>query len=204
MAAQPFHGVAVADVKGHPVERDVLHAERFDHRADVGVGEHVEVVLVEQDVACMARQNRRWTVRFDDQGVQQGGFRYAQLPGTAAQAVRREGAREVRVGGQLLVVGQVVVGAGDDADAAGMGVVGEPGEVWRDGLRPGDVQLALRPHEIHLRVHIPEHGGHFTVSRSGMKRSARPTLAMALPSQRTMSAVKSCCPALANSVEPTP
>ena len=50
----------------------------------------------------------------------------------------------------------VVVGAGHDADATGVGVVGEALQVGDERFRLRHVQLAVGVHEVHLRVHVPE------------------------------------------------
>ena len=48
---QSIDGAGNADVERHTVKDDVRNAQAFDDRADMGVGEDIEPVLVEQDVA---------------------------------------------------------------------------------------------------------------------------------------------------------
>ena len=98
----------------------------------------------------------------------------------------------------------MVVGTGDDTNAVGMREVGQLAQVIGEVLGTRHVQLAVRRHEVHLRVYIPENACHSTTSRRGLGLYARPTLADGRPSLSTMSAVKSKLPSLATSEEPTP
>src|SRR5207244_4441766 len=78
------------------------------------------------------------------------------LAGRAAHTVRREGVFPVGRVGELAVAGDVIVGAGDDADAVPVRVVRELLEIGGDMLGVRHVQPAVRFHEVVLGVDVPE------------------------------------------------
>ena len=51
----------------------------------------------------------------------------------------------------------LIVRAGHDPNAVLVGVVGEPLEIRDDALGAGDIQLAVRVHEVDLRIDVPEY-----------------------------------------------
>src|SRR3990172_3913632 len=157
----PLDGVLVAHVEGDAVEHDGVWREHAEHRFHVLVGEGVEPVLVEQDVAlvgadALGQQRPVHLLRIDDERVAQGRLGDLRLALRAAHAVLGEGLAPVRPVRQLAVTGDVVVGAGDDADPVLVGVGGEAREVGDDGLGLGHVQLAVGPHEVVLGIDVPE------------------------------------------------
>ena len=116
----------VADVGRHAEDDDLVRIERVEQRLGVGVREHVEVLLQEQDLPLAldhARDEPR-RKRNEREGQRVTLFRLEDLLGAAraAQAVRRKRVPEVgRVGD--LRIGQLVVVRGGD--------VREPGRAAR-------------------------------------------------------------------------
>ena len=139
MLEQPFNRVLVAHVQGDPVQHDVVGIEHVQHGEDIAVGEDVEPVLVEQDVAAspadLVSQRvailRLW---LDHQRVTQGGLRDLPLARRTPQAVRGKGGLPVGGVRDLGVLPYVVVRARHDADAVPVRVVGELLEVGNDLL----------------------------------------------------------------------
>src|SRR5439155_20014055 len=123
----------------------------------------------------------------DHQRVLETGLGDLPLARRAPHAVVGERLLPVRRGGELAVSGDVVVGAGDDADPPLVRVAGQALEQRDDLFAAGDVQSTAGSHEVHLRVHVPEDRPHTTRSSFGFGRYSLPTLAVGF----TTSAVKS-------------
>ncbi len=159
---QAFERVLVADVGGDAVQHDGPRLQRADHRVGVRIGEDVEPLLVEQDVALVLAEppgERRGIRgrRLDDERIPQRGLGNLLLSRRAVHAVLGERLAEVGLVGELAVTLHVIVGAGHDADPVAVGVVGQPLEIGNDALGAGDVQLAVGPHEVMLGIDIPEY-----------------------------------------------
>src|SRR5262245_3780263 len=135
------------------------------------------MVFVEEDVPAMvayARHQRRGVLpfRLDDERVAQAGFGNLALPRRAAQAMGREGALPVRRRRDLVVLTDVVVGAGDDANAVSVSVVCELAEIGDELLGIRYVELAVCLHEIVLGIDVPEDDarvGHGTGNLDGQQ-----------------------------------
>ena len=161
MGQQALDGVAVADVERHAVEDDARRRQRAQDRQHVGIGEDVEPVLEEEDVAVVAAgpgADRRGVQRLglDPERMVEHGFGNLLLARRAPHAMVGEGGLPVGRGGELAVPGHVVVAARDDADAMGVGELGEPAQHRDDALAVRDVEPPVRPHEVDLGVDVPE------------------------------------------------
>ena len=96
-------------------------------------------------------------LRLDHQWVPQAGFGDLLLARGAAHAVGREGGGKVGSVRDLWVSGRVVIGARHDSEAVGVRVVREALQVPDDPLRLRHIQLAIGPHEVVLRIDVPEY-----------------------------------------------
>src|SRR5438094_868691 len=158
---QALHRRLVTHVGGHAVQHDVFGVEQVEHCRHVLVGEHVEPMLEEEQVARMTAQpvgeRRRVAPRgLDHERVAQCRLGDLLLARSPTQTVCREGGLPVRLLRDLGMAHEVIVGARDDPNAVTVGVVGEPLQVWNDVLGLGHVQLAVGPHEVVLGVDVPE------------------------------------------------
>src|SRR5438132_1186884 len=84
------------------------------------------------------------------------GQRKLALAGRPSEAMRRKRRLPVGIRRDLAVVDHVIIGAGHDADAVPVGVVGEFPEVRNQLLGVRHVQLAVSLHEVVLGVNVPE------------------------------------------------
>src|SRR6266480_1283370 len=142
--------------------------EHVEHGRHVLVGEHVEAMLVEQDIPLVrpypiGQGLRIGPRRLDDERIPECRLGNLLLAGGASHTVCREGALPIGTVGDLGMPHDVIVRARHDADAVAVRVVRQALQVRDDPLRLGHVQLAVGVHEVVLGVDIPEddasHGG---------------------------------------------
>ncbi len=196
-AAQAADRGVVADVRRHPEQHDPLGPQRVEHLLGVGVGEHVEALLEQEDLAAAVDQPADGARRVDQLAerhrVVLPGLGHLVGAAGAAQAVRRVGVAEVRGVADLGVAVLVVVGRGDVHQVVGPGPLDEPAHRRQHRLGARHVEPAVGQAEVDLGVDVPQElragRPHSTRSRRGFGFSPRPTLATGAPSQRTTSAV---------------
>src|SRR3989442_1017707 len=170
---QPLDRRLVAYVVRHAVQHDVVGVDHVEHGHDVLVREHVEAVLVEQDVAPVGAHAlaERLGIRprgLDDERIAQRGPGNLLLPGRPPQAGRGKRALPFGMPRDFRVPHHVVVRARDHADAVAVGEVAEPPQIRDHVLGVRYVQLAVRLHEVVLGVDIPEDDpGHTTILERG-------------------------------------
>ena len=176
MLQQAFDCVFVADVERDAIQHDVVRIEDIENRQDIGIGEDVEAVLMKENVPAMAADScrqRRGVLRLglDDQGVAQRGLGNLPLTGRTAQAMRRKRLLPIGRRRDLRMLGDVIVRARHDANAVAMRVVGQFLQIGDKLLGVRHVQLAVRLHEVVLRIHVPEddagRAGHESSPRKG-------------------------------------
>ncbi len=158
---QSLDRVPVAHVERDAIQHDLVGVQLLHDRLDIRVREHIEPMLVEEDVPAMLANlspdlGRLLGLRLDHQWVHQGRFRDLPLPRRTALAVRRKRLPKIGVARNLSMFRDVIVGAGDDPDAPRVRVVGEALQIRDDALGVRHVQLPVRVHEIVLGIHIPE------------------------------------------------
>src|SRR6267378_5680030 len=182
MLEQTLDRVLVADVERHAVQHDVVGPKGIEDGQNIGIGENVETMLMEENVATMIAdlgRERRWILRLglDNEWIAQRRFRDLPLPRRAPQTVRRKRGFPIGRRGDLGVLADVVVRTRHDADAVAVRVVSQLAEVGYELLGIGHVELAVRLHEVVLSVNVPENYsrcGHGTGNLDGAKASALP------------------------------
>ena len=205
-AEQAHDRCVVAHVGGDAEEDHLGGVERIEHRVGVRVGEDVEALLQQEQLAAARDEAPDERRRIGDVRERERVdlLRLGDSPGARrpSQAVRRKRARGVGLVRDLGVGQLVVVGGGDVRDAARPRPADEPGHRRHDCLGSRHGELPVGIDEVDLRVDVPEDRATRHARAAGSGRSRRPTFDARPPSVTTMSAVKSFSPRISD--EPTP